>query len=132
MRGRTLARARALYERPDGTRVARYRFTHGLYASVLVERVSAARRLRLHQRLGDWLERTYGTHVGAIEGKIAHHFAEAHDHARAIVHLRRSAECVRHWAHRAAAARRGAKRDVRRGQSTPDVPVYPRAEVHCT
>jgi predicted ATPase/DNA-binding winged helix-turn-helix (wHTH) protein len=93
--------ASALYQRPDGTHVARYRFTHGLYASVLAERVSAARRLRLHQRVGEWLERTYGTHATVIERKIAHHFAEAHDHARALVHLRRAAQRdVRRSTHR--------------------------------
>ena len=36
--------ALALYTRPDGTQVARYRFTHSLYPSVLTDRVSAARR----------------------------------------------------------------------------------------
>ena len=98
--------ASALYTRPDGTQVARYCFTHSLYPSVLTDRVSAARRLRLHQRLGEWLEQTYGAQAGVIETHMARHFEEAGDYRRAIVHLRRAADRdVRHWAHREAAAR---------------------------
>lgn len=98
--------ASALFKRPDGTQVARYRFTHSLYPSVLTERVSAARRLRLHQRLGEWLEQTYGVHAGVIETHMARHFEEARDYGRAIEHLRRAADRdVRRWAHREAAAR---------------------------
>jgi DNA-binding winged helix-turn-helix (wHTH) protein len=98
--------ASALFTRPDKTQVARYRFTHSLYQSVLIDRVSAARRIRLHQRLGEWLEQTYGAHAGVIDAQMAHHFEEARDYGRAIEHLRRAAERdVRHWAHQEAAAR---------------------------
>ena len=98
--------ASPLFTRPDKTQVARYRFTHSLYPSVLTERVSAVRRRRLHQRVGEWLEQTYGAHAGVIEAHMAHHFEEAGDYARAIEHLRRAAERdVRNWASEQAAAR---------------------------
>jgi predicted ATPase/DNA-binding winged helix-turn-helix (wHTH) protein len=98
--------ASPLFTRPDGTPVARYHFTHSLYPSVLTDRVSAARRLRLHQRLGEWLEQTYGAHAGMIEAQMAHHFEEARDYGRAIEHLRRAADRdVKRWAHQEAAAR---------------------------
>ena len=98
--------ASPLFKRPDGTPVALYHFTHSLYPSVLTDRVSAARGLRLHQRLGEWLEQTYGAHAGVIETQMAHHFEEARDYPRAIEHLRRAAERdVRRWAHQEAAAR---------------------------
>jgi DNA-binding winged helix-turn-helix (wHTH) protein len=98
--------ASPLFTRPDKTQVARYRFTHSLYPSVLTERVSAVRRRRLHQRVGEWLEETYGAHAGVIEAHMAHHFEEAGDYARAIEHLRRAAERdVRNWASEQAAAR---------------------------
>ncbi len=98
--------ASALYTRPDGTPVARYRFTHALYPSILIERVSAARRLRLHQRLAEWLEQTYGADAGVIETQMARHFEGGRDYRRAIEHLRRAADRdVRNWAHREAAAR---------------------------
>ncbi len=105
-RQRQFLAAAPLFARPDGTQVARYRFTHSLYPSVLVERVSAARRLRLHQRLGEWLEETYGAHPGVVETQMAHHFEHARESARAIDHLRRGADGdMRRWAHREAAAR---------------------------
>ena len=55
--------AAELFVRPDGTKVARYRFTHSLYPHAIVERVPAGGRLRLHQRVGDWLEQTYGAQL---------------------------------------------------------------------
>jgi tetratricopeptide (TPR) repeat protein len=104
-RGQFLARS-PVFTRPDGTTVARYRFAHSLYPQALVERVSAGRRVRLHQRLGEWLEQTYGAHAGVIETQMAHHFEEARDYRRAIAHLRRAAEHdLRRWAYQEAVAR---------------------------
>ena len=52
--------ASPLFVRPDGTKVARYHFTHSLYPHAIAERVPAGWRLRVHQRVGEWLEHTYG------------------------------------------------------------------------
>lgn len=76
--------AAPLFERPDGTKVARYRFTHSLYPHAIAKRVPAAWRLRLHQRVGEWLERIYGAQATAIAGALAWHFDEAGDSQRAI------------------------------------------------
>ena len=84
--------AAALFARPDGTKVARYRFTHSLYPHAIAERVPAARRLRLHQRVGEWLEHTYGAQATAIAGSLAWHFEEAGDYQRAIRYLVLTAE----------------------------------------
>ncbi len=84
--------AAALFERPDGTKVARYCFTHSLYPHAIAERVPAGRRLRLHQRVGQWLEHTYGTHATTIAGPLAWHFEEAGDYGRAIRYLVLTAE----------------------------------------
>jgi hypothetical protein len=95
-----------LFVLPDGTAVARYRFTHSLYAQVLAERVPAGRRLRLHQRLGEWLERTYGAQAGVIGTQLARHFEEARDYQRAITYLRRAADGdVSRWGDPEAATR---------------------------
>jgi DNA-binding winged helix-turn-helix (wHTH) protein/tetratricopeptide (TPR) repeat protein len=95
-----------LFVLPDGTGLARYRFTHSLYAQVLVERVAAGRRLRLHQRLGEWLERTYGARAEEIGSQLAHHFEEARDYRRAITYLRRAADAdVLRWGNQEAARR---------------------------
>ncbi len=87
-----LLSAAALFERPDGTQVARYRFTHSLYPHAIAERVPAGRRLRLHLRVGEWLERTYGAKATAIAGQLAWHFEEARDYRRAIRYLILAAE----------------------------------------
>jgi len=103
--GQLLAASR-LFVRPDGTKVARYHFTHSLYPQALVERVTPGRRLRLHQRLAEWLERTWGENAAAIAGPLALHFEEAGDYVRAIGHLRRAADLdVRRWAYQEAIAR---------------------------
>jgi DNA-binding winged helix-turn-helix (wHTH) protein/tetratricopeptide (TPR) repeat protein len=81
--GQFLAAA-GLFVRPDGTQVARYHFTHNVYPHAIAERVPTGRRLRLHQRVGEWLERTYGKQVTAVAGPLAWHFEEAGDYDRAI------------------------------------------------
>jgi DNA-binding winged helix-turn-helix (wHTH) protein/tetratricopeptide (TPR) repeat protein len=103
--GQLLAASR-LFVRPDGTKVARYHFTHSLYPQALVERVTPGRRLRLHQRLAEWLERSWGEHAAVIAGPLALHFEEAGDYGRAIQYLRRAADGdVRRWAYQEAIAR---------------------------
>ena len=49
-------------------------------------------RLRLHQRVGEWLEQTYGAQATAIAGPLAWHFEEAGDYHRAIRYLVLAAE----------------------------------------
>jgi len=78
--------AAPLFVRPDGTKVARYRFTHSLYPHAIAEQVPS-RRLRLHQRIGEWLEQTYGVQTAVISAHLAWHFEEAGDYQRAIRYL---------------------------------------------
>lgn len=95
-----------LFLRPDGAAVPRYRFTHSLYPEVLAKRLAPARRLRLHQRLGEWLEQISGADTGPVTTEIVRHFEEAHDYRRAIGHLRSAADRdVRRWACQEAVAR---------------------------
>jgi DNA-binding winged helix-turn-helix (wHTH) protein len=98
--------ASRLFVRPDGTTVARYHFTHSLYPHALIERVTPGARLRLHQRLAEWLERSWGKHAAVIAGPLALHFEEAGDYRRAIHHLQCAANGdVRRWAYQEAIAR---------------------------
>jgi hypothetical protein len=62
---------------PDGTVAGRYRFGHAHYQQVLYGRVAAARRVRLHQRIGARLEVGYGAEAGARAAELAMHFARA-------------------------------------------------------
>ena len=101
-----LVAASRLFVRPDGTKVARYHFTHSLYPQALVERMTPGRRLRLHQRLAEWLERTWGQNAAVIAGPLARHFEEAGDYRQAIRHLRCAADGdSRRWAYQEAIAR---------------------------
>ena len=59
---------------PDGTSSGRYRFHHALYPQVLYEALGTARRMQLHQRIGDQLEAGYGARVGEIAAQLAVHF----------------------------------------------------------
>src|SRR5262249_54987437 len=72
---------------PDGTPLAQYAFTHNLYPQILGARVPAARRVRLHQRIGEWLERAYAAQPEAVNAQLAWHFEEGHDYRRAIRYL---------------------------------------------
>jgi DNA-binding winged helix-turn-helix (wHTH) protein/tetratricopeptide (TPR) repeat protein len=84
--------AAPLFVRPDSTQVARYRFTHSLYPHAIAERVPAGRRLRLHQRVAEWLEHTYGAQAAAMASPLAWHFEGAGNHRRAIHYLVLAAE----------------------------------------
>jgi DNA-binding winged helix-turn-helix (wHTH) protein len=92
-------------ELADGGVSGCYRFTHGLYRSVLAERVTATRRMRLHQRLGEWLERAAGERAAA---EMALHFEQARDAVRALRYRRAAARnASARAAHREAIAELG-------------------------
>lgn len=94
---------RGVSEWPDGTVSTRYRFRHDLYHAAFSRRVSAARRGRLHLRVGESLEAAYGNRANEIAAELALHFEEARDHRRAFHYLRVAAQrAVRHYANREA------------------------------
>src|SRR5262249_42533325 len=62
------------------------------YPQILGARVPAARRVRLHQRIGDWLERAYAAQPDAVNTQLAWHFEEGRDYRRAIRYLISTAE----------------------------------------
>jgi DNA-binding winged helix-turn-helix (wHTH) protein/tetratricopeptide (TPR) repeat protein len=100
-RQRQLVVPGALTMLPDGTPVAQYCFTHNLYPQVLGARVAAARRVRLHQRIAEWLEQACGAQPDAISTQLAWHFEEARDYPRAIRYLIVTAEnTARRFAYR--------------------------------
>jgi predicted ATPase/DNA-binding winged helix-turn-helix (wHTH) protein len=71
-------------EWPDGTVAGRYAFIHALHQQVLYSQVSAGRRVELHLRTGERLERAYGARAGEIAGELARHFEEGRDFQRAV------------------------------------------------
>ncbi len=77
---------------PDGTVAGRYRFVHALYHSVLYDRVSAARRVLFHKRIGERQEAGYGGQADTIAAELAIHFERGRDVPRAIHYLQRAAD----------------------------------------
>jgi DNA-binding winged helix-turn-helix (wHTH) protein/predicted ATPase len=87
-----LLRATGVAEWPDGTVAGRYAFIHALYQHVLYARVPITRRVGLHLRTGERLERAYGLRVGEIAGELAVHFEHGRDIERAVQYRRQAAE----------------------------------------
>ncbi|NOT56145.1 MAG: AAA family ATPase, partial [Deltaproteobacteria bacterium] len=74
-------------EWPDGTIASRYRFVHALHHEVLYARVTTARRVQLHQRVGMRKEQGYAGRAGEIALELAVHFEHGRDHQRAVQYL---------------------------------------------
>jgi DNA-binding winged helix-turn-helix (wHTH) protein len=89
-RTQQLIHARGTEEWPDGTVATRFAFHHALYREALYERVPAGRRVELHRRLGDRLERGWGDRVTEIAGELAMHFERGRAVPRAIHYLRQA------------------------------------------
>ncbi len=80
---------------PDGTVSTEFQFLHALYGDVLVERLSAGRRMFLHRRIGIRLEAAYGERAAEIASELAVHFEQAADTERAVVYFQRAGEADR-------------------------------------
>jgi predicted ATPase len=77
---------------PDGTMTGRYRFRHAIYQEVLYQQLSASRRVRLHQQIGEREERGYGERSKEVAAELAMHFERAQDYQRAVQYLRWAGE----------------------------------------
>jgi class 3 adenylate cyclase len=68
----------------------RYRFTHALMQETLLGELSTTRRVRIHARVGEALERRWGQRADERAARLAVHFVEAAmlspEHARKAVH----------------------------------------------
>lgn len=82
---------RGLAEWRDGTVSGRYAFRHDLYRETLYRRLGAARRARLHLRIGERLAQGYGDAAAEIAAELALHFAQAKDR-RAARYCREAGE----------------------------------------
>jgi predicted ATPase len=85
-------RARGTEVLADGNVTGRYGFLHALYQQLLYERVSPARRVRLHRRIGEWEETAYRPRVGDIAAELAMHFERGQAHPQAIEYLTQAAD----------------------------------------
>ena len=76
---------------PDGTLVARYRFTHTLYQEGLNQRLTGLRWVRFHQRIAERLEAAYTQHTDAIAAELAVHCEHGRKYAQAVQYLHQAA-----------------------------------------
>ena len=96
-------RASGTAEWPDGTVAARYGFRHALYQEVLYHRLTARRRQRLHQQIGEREEQSYGKQAREIAAELAMHFEQGRDYRKAVQYLQHAGEnAVRRSAHQEA------------------------------
>src|SRR5262245_36809847 len=90
---------------PDGTVAGGYRFSHELYRSVFYENRSPARGRLLHRRIGERLERAYGSRADELATELSVHFDRGGDRVRAVTYLEKvAADCNRRGAYREATA----------------------------
>ncbi|HTB20432.1 MAG TPA: protein kinase [Bryobacteraceae bacterium] len=74
-------------ELPDGSVATIYRFTHALYQNFLYDQLLNKRRVLLHRRVGETLERVYAGQHGRVAGALATHFERGRDFVKAIAFL---------------------------------------------
>jgi tetratricopeptide (TPR) repeat protein len=77
---------------PDGTVAGCYSFVHALYQEVVYNRLPAAQRTHLHQRIGERMEAGYGPQAGDIAAELAMHFEHGRETQRAVTYLRQAAD----------------------------------------
>jgi predicted ATPase len=71
-------------EWPDGTVTDRYHFLHALYRHVLYQRVSAARRVRMHRAIGLREEAGFGARAAEHAAQLAMHFSRGRERSSAL------------------------------------------------
>src|SRR5262249_48914326 len=88
---------------PDGSEGARYAFVHALHHQILYDRVTAARRQRLHRSIGERLAAGWASRPSEAAEELAMPFERGRDYRQAAVHARELA---------ARAIARGANREA--------------------
>lgn len=71
---------------------AHYRFGHALFPQVFSSQLSPTRQHRLHQRVGETKEVTYGDRAGESATELALHFEQGQNWLRATRYFERAAE----------------------------------------
>jgi DNA-binding winged helix-turn-helix (wHTH) protein/predicted ATPase len=108
--------------------VQRYCFIHALYQNVLYDRLSASKRAHLHERIGEWTERSYGEHADGFAAELAMHFDRAGNYRQAVRFLHQAAENdIRRFAYREAVAL--ARRGLEVIHQLPDTPERAQQEL---
>lgn len=90
-------------EHRGGERAARYSFSHALHQSVLYQRLTIARRVQLHRKIGEALETNYEDRPEEITAALATHFERGRTHRKAVeYHVLAAQKAIRRSAYREA------------------------------
>jgi tetratricopeptide (TPR) repeat protein len=86
---------------PDGEIATVFQFRHALVQTVLYRQVMGKRRVLLHRKAGEILERIFGDDTAGIAGKLSRHFHDGRVSERAYRYASVAAENARrvyaHW-----------------------------------
>ncbi len=74
-----------------GPRSQTYEFVHALFRSVLYQRLTPARRAKLHHRFGEAIEASHTDNRSDVATELAGHFEQAGDSPKALEYLRLAA-----------------------------------------
>jgi predicted ATPase/DNA-binding winged helix-turn-helix (wHTH) protein len=77
---------------PDGTLTGSFRFQHHLYLEVIYRQMAAARRARIHRKVGKRLEKAWGGDSREIAATLAEHFERGRDPVNAARYQRMAGE----------------------------------------
>lgn len=112
---------------PDGTTSARYAFAHALYRDVIAGTIPPSTRRRLHQAIGERLERAHAGSTAQAASELAAHYERSGDGARAArFHREAAAHARSRFAYREAREHLDAALGLQRG--LPDGPDRQRGE----
>jgi predicted ATPase len=88
-------RFRSMETLPNGAVTGRYRFLHAIYQQILYERLTTIRRIRLHQAVGEKMERLWGAQAHEHASALAVHFELGQAYPQALQYLGLAAENAR-------------------------------------
>ena len=87
----------------DGTVTGSYMFSHALYQKALYDRIGAARRARLHRRIGEVEESLYQERTRTVAAELATHFEQGQLYDKAVLYRYQAGEgAMQRGAHREA------------------------------
>jgi predicted ATPase/type II secretory pathway predicted ATPase ExeA len=78
--------------RPSGGFTSRYSFLHSLHQNIIYDRITRAKRSRLHQVIGERTEAAYEGATEKVATELALHFERSGDYDRAVRYLLKAAQ----------------------------------------
>lgn len=90
-----LLRAQLIKEVEVGFEGSSYDFNHDKIREVAYQRMSGARRQRVHRRVGEALEMEYRDRLDEVVSRLAHHFAAGGDRVKALTYSIRAGDRAR-------------------------------------